>query len=179
MDIERLIEAWRGPLTGLLAGWGADWGAAAELAQDTLVEAYLARSRFEGDPGDPAATGPWLRGIARNLFLAHGRARKRGGPELFEGSLEASAPAPEGGEHERVVELRAAMARLPEDLRTVVYARYLEEASVREVAGLLGLTEKAVEGRLRRAREQLRERLLPKTRGTSRTSGPRTGRNDS
>jgi len=48
---------------------------------------------------------------------------------------------------------------------------YLDEASTREVAALLMLTEKAVEGRLHQARRALREkadRLLAATAGGSR-----------
>ena len=32
MDIEHLIDTWRGPLVGLFAGWGASWADASELA---------------------------------------------------------------------------------------------------------------------------------------------------
>ena len=51
------------------------------------------------------------------------------------------------------------MASLPERHRVVLYLFYLEESSAREVAALLGITEKAVEGRLHKARAALRARL--------------------
>jgi RNA polymerase sigma-70 factor (ECF subfamily) len=41
----------------------------------------------------------------------------------------------------------------------VLYMHYLEETSVREVAGLLAVTPKAVESRLYQARRELRRRL--------------------
>jgi RNA polymerase sigma-70 factor (ECF subfamily) len=64
IDLERWIAAYRGPLIGLLASWGADWRAAEELAQEVFAEAWMARERFHADPQDLAAVGAWLRGIA-------------------------------------------------------------------------------------------------------------------
>ena len=68
-----------------------------------------------------------------------------------------SEPEPERDPREAA--LREAVARLPEALRTVLYLRYLEDTPVREVAALLGVSEKTVEGRLYRARERLRVTL--------------------
>ena len=164
MDVEALVERWRGPLVGLVASWGAPFGDAAELAQDALAEAFLARERFQGDPGDPEACGPWLRGIAWRRFLAWGRQRERARARPLEG---ADPPAPSADEPEQLRALRAAIERLPAELATAVRMRYLDEARVRDVAALLGVTEKTVEGRLFRARRELR-RLLdePSAAGT-------------
>jgi RNA polymerase sigma-70 factor (ECF subfamily) len=49
----------------------------------------------------------------------------------------------------------AAMARLPDRLKEVLVLRTLEGMSQNEVASLLGISEKAVETRLYRAREKL------------------------
>ena len=153
MDVERLISTWRGPLMGLLAGWGASWPDAAELAQDTLVEAYLARERLKGDPGDPTVVGPWLRGIARHLYSARRRqvARRREEP-----LQDVHATAGDEPEDARAQGLRRAMASLPRKHRLVLYLHYLEDSGVREVAALLGVSASTVEGRLYQARRALR-----------------------
>ena len=156
MDPDRLLETWRGPLVGLIAGWGAPWPDATELAQDALVEAWLGRARLRGDPDDPRVLGPWLRGIARHLFLARRRGAERRREELLEAEPAGPSTAPED---ERLEDLRRAMARLPEEHRTVLYLCYLEECGVRETAALLEVPESTVEGRLYRARAALRERL--------------------
>jgi RNA polymerase sigma-70 factor (ECF subfamily) len=168
MDVEDLVETWRGPLTGLIAVWGASFPDAAELAQDTLAEAYVSRARLRGDPRDPRVAGPWLRGIARNLHAAWMRKRDRT-RELGAAHEPAQAPAREI-EDERLADLRRAIVRLPRKEREVVYLHYLEETSVRTVAAMLGASEKAVEGRLQRARALLRGMLVEsgadtKTRG--------------
>ncbi len=42
---------------------------------------------------------------------------------------------------------------------TVLYMHYIEGGGLDEIGELLGITTRAVEGRLRRAREELREAL--------------------
>ena len=55
--------------------------------------------------------------------------------------------------------LRIELPRLPEKEREALVVVYLEERRVREAAGLLGLSEKALESRLYRGRQLLRESL--------------------
>jgi RNA polymerase sigma factor (sigma-70 family) len=155
-NVEAWIEAWRGPLVGLLLAWGAGRSEAAEVAQDTLVEAWLGRARLRGDLDDAAAAGPWLQGIARNLL----RSRRRAAGRRREEELAHEPSQHAGVEDERLEVLRREMARLPEELRTVLYLFYLERTSVRQVAGLLGLPSTTVESRLQQARRALRERLV-------------------
>src|SRR5688572_2036595 len=104
MDIERSIETWSAPLVGLLAGWGAPWRDATDLAQDALVEAYLARDRFVSDADDPSAMGPWLRGIARHLFLAWQRRAARRREEVLEDVHAARTGAAQDARSEELVQ---------------------------------------------------------------------------
>ena len=154
---DRWIEAFRGPLVGLVASWSNDWREAEELAQDVLAEAWVGRDRFEGDPEDLGAVGAWLRGIAFRLHAARrrGRARLRlvGGRE--EGGPLDLAILPGEGEDPRMEALRSAFGELSSEHQSVLRMRYLEPSSNREVAALLGRTEKAVEHLLRRARREL------------------------
>ena len=56
-------------------------------------------------------------------------------------------------------ELYEAISRLSEDARLSVTLYYMEGYSVREIAGILGVTESAVKNRLSRAREKLKNEL--------------------
>lgn len=153
---ERWVSAFRGPLVGLLASWGSDWRSAEELAQDSFAEAWMGRERFRGSADDLKAVGAWLRGIAYNLHNAALRKRERT-PRL---AVDADQPAPEAEpEDERRARLTAAFARLSAPHQTILRMHYLEATGTREVAALLGLTPKAVEGRLRQARKALRSKL--------------------
>lgn len=158
MDFETLIDRWRGALVGLLAAWGASPRDAVELAQDTFAEAYMARKRFIGSWEDDNAVGPWLRGIARNLHANHVRRRSPGGQQhvALDRVEETASPAGEASDA-RLEELLAAIGRLREPWREVLLMRYVEGIALTEIAALLGLGERAVEGRLRRARKELEQ----------------------
>ena len=61
------------------------------------------------------------------------------------------------------------LSELPPDDRSLVEGKYLRRATVRELAAESGLTEKAVESRLLRARRLLREKILHKLRHENHT----------
>ena len=60
---------------------------------------------------------------------------------------------------ERAQAVRSAIAGLPEPLREAVLLFEYEHKSHAEIATIVGATAKAVETRLHRAREQLRQKL--------------------
>jgi len=150
------IAAFRGPLVGLLASWGTDWRAAEELAQDTFAEAWLGRDRFRGSFDDHGALGAWLRGIAFNLHSTAVRdAQRRSALALddHDAATEETEPVP------RRDALSRAFGKLRAPHQAVLRMHYLEETSTKDVAALLGMTNKAVESRLYQARVALRAEL--------------------
>ncbi len=162
MDLTAFINAYRGPLIGLIASWGAPWADAADIAQDSFSEAWLNREACLGDWNDPEFLGRWLCGVALNQYRNWARSKRRRqarsvplAPAILEQSAIAIAPAPT----EHLEALRQAIQRLPTAQREVVLMHYLEETSVIAVAALLSVTPKTVEGRLYQARLTLR-RLL-------------------
>lgn len=163
MDLPVLIRRFRGPLVGLLTAWGNGPRDAAELAQDTFAEAYLGRARFRGDWAVDGDVGPWLMGIASNLH--HAQRRRRDGPAKLTrlDSLDALPPDavtedPRDDEVD-VAAVQQALAELRDPWRVVLCMRYVDGAALPEIGALLGLSTRAVEGRLRRARQELRRRL--------------------
>ena len=159
MDLTAFINAYRGPLIGLIAAWGAPWGDAVEIAQDSFSEAWLNREACRGDWNEPDVFGRWLRGVALNQYRnwARSRGRRRArtvtlSPEILEQVAVASDPALS----EHLEALRVAIQRLPAKQLQVVLMHYLEEASVKEVATLLSVSATTVEGRLYQARRTLR-----------------------
>ncbi|HEV3255257.1 MAG TPA: sigma-70 family RNA polymerase sigma factor [Gemmataceae bacterium] len=162
MDLSALINTYRGPLIGLLASWGAPWGDAIEIAEDSFSEAWLNRESCRSDWKEPEAFGRWLRGVALNQYRSWARSRRRRRahvvtltPAILERAVVPSSPEPS----EHLEALRQAIERLPAKQRQVVLMHYLEETTVNQVAILLSVTAKTVEGRLYQARRSLR-RLL-------------------
>jgi RNA polymerase sigma-70 factor (ECF subfamily) len=139
-----------------------------DLAQETFVRVFRARASFR--TGEKFST--WLFTIAANLARNHFRWRARhpnisleaetGASEQTLGStLPANEPVPDEQAlaAERAAAVRAAVGKLPEDLREAIVLCEWEERSVAEAAAILETTPKAVESRLYRARQMLRERL--------------------
>lgn len=139
-----------------------------DLAQETFFRVYRARTSFR--TGEKFTT--WLYTIAANLARNHFRWRTRHPGVSLEAEtdssgqslasvLPANSPSPRQAAlaAERAAAVRAAVSRLPEDLREAIVLCEWQERSVAEAAEILGTTPKAVESRLYRARKILRERL--------------------
>ncbi|SFI35502.1 RNA polymerase sigma factor [Planctomicrobium piriforme] len=162
MDLTAFINAYRGPLIGLIVSWGVPWADAAEIAQDSFSESWLNREACLGDVDDPEFLGRWLRGVALNKYRNWYRSRQRRQSRivtLVPSVLEQIALVPDHASTEHLDALRQAIDLLPAAQRQVVLMHYLEETSVNEVATLLLVSTKTVEGRLYQARRNLR-RLL-------------------
>lgn len=141
----------------------------ADEAQDVLQEAYasawLAIRRY--DPTRPFDV--WLRSIALNKCRDWSRRRAvrrivRGvmGLDAAEASaVDDAAPPPETrlDDRRRVEVLRHALSDLPDGLKAPLLLAVLEGRSHAEIASILGVTSKAVETRIARARRRLAETL--------------------
>jgi len=139
-----------------------------DLAQETFARVFRARASFR--TSEKFTT--WLYTIAANLARNHFRWRTRHPTVTLDAEsdttgqtladiLPANAPAPneQALASERAVAVRAAVRDLPEDMRAAIVLCEWEERSVLEAAAILDATPKAVESRLYRARQILRERL--------------------
>lgn len=69
-------------------------------------------------------------------------------------------PAPPDAEQSLQEALAAELAALPSADRELLERKYVEENAVRELAEMLGTSEKAVESRLTRARQKLKTAIL-------------------
>jgi RNA polymerase sigma-70 factor (ECF subfamily) len=139
-----------------------------ENAEDALQSAYLSAFRSLSDFRAESSFATWLTRIVINEAL--GLARKRKPPlasnvegQTLLGGEVIPFPAAAVVDPERTMaqsEIQAAVERaideLPEEFRTVLVARVLEEMSVEETAELLGLKAETVKTRLHRARRLLR-----------------------
>jgi RNA polymerase sigma-70 factor (ECF subfamily) len=139
-----------------------------DLAQETFLRVYQHRARFKAG----ARFTTWLYTIAANLARNHHRWRMRHpnisldaeseatGQSIGE-ALPAADPAPDGAAEatERAAAVRAEVERLPADMREVIVLCEWQDLSAAEAAAILGTTPKAIDNRLYRARNLLRERL--------------------
>lgn len=130
-----------------------------ECLSDVTMLVWENIGRYEGDKGSFAA---WLSALTRNAARNRRRGLRRheGGEELHEG-LADPAPGPEEVllHKERSQRLRQALAGLSGQEQTLFYRKYYYMQSTAQIAAEMGLTERAVEGRLRRLRLRLRKEL--------------------
>jgi RNA polymerase sigma-70 factor (ECF subfamily) len=149
-------------------GLTRDLSAAEDLVSETLVEAWRSLSRYNGT----CRFSTWLFSILMHRHQkALRRARSRPVPLAALPSIEADqhqqsqenlpatgpSPAEEAMRLEAVNKLRQAIAALPEKHQRVVLLRFFEDASLPEIAALLGCSVGTVKSRLHYALERLRD----------------------
>ncbi len=131
------------------------------LAEDVTQETWLRAVREWRGRGLPERPMGWLTTVARNLLASYYRRRRPA-------SLDSVSPgevlaALENGRAAESSEMTSvvcyALARLPAPQAQLLEAFHLEDRRMSQIAETMGLTERAVEGRLRRARQSLRREL--------------------
>jgi RNA polymerase sigma-70 factor (ECF subfamily) len=128
-----------------------------DLAEDIVQESWLRAVRTWGPRGIPDVPLAWLTTVARNLLANHSRRRPHE-------SLDTSTPHPTTDDGLPRVEARQslvtrALARLSIPNLRLLHAFHFRRQHIADIAVEHGLTERAVEGRLRRARQQLRHHI--------------------
>lgn len=104
----------------------------------------------------------WLSALARNTALNRRRSgARRVQPEVLDETTPDPAPGPEEVvlKKERAQRIRQVVAKMAPKERTLFYRKYYYLQSTAQIAAELGLTERAVEGRLHRLRKRLRKEL--------------------
>jgi RNA polymerase sigma-70 factor (ECF subfamily) len=161
MDERTLAQTYRELVHPLYDYVSRRCGGDRSLAEDVTQEAWLravATWKRDGLPRHPLA---WLRTVSRNLLINYYRRTR---PISLESlppgwdrdipseTFEFDSPATAAAVHRCLSRLRSGQARLLE-------AFHFEGKKVAEIATELGISERAVEGRLRRARIKLRRKL--------------------
>ncbi|WP_240334421.1 RNA polymerase sigma factor [Sphingobium estronivorans] len=158
-----LMRRHRDAVFRLARSHAGDATEALDITQETFVAAFSALARYDG--ARPFRL--WISRIAINK--CHDWARRRAVRRFFTfarpmeaaGSVADFAPTPEEAAQSRaeLQRIHAAIVALPGNLKDVLVLRAIEGASQVEAAQILGISEKAVETRLYRARNKLAEQL--------------------
>jgi len=181
---DRFVEHFRAKIfhyTWLMCGQRED---AEEVAQDTLLKVFESFDQLQ----EPERVRPWVFRIAKNACLmkrrksifapAHelsldefmpSKSDSDGAPKLQIADW-SSLPDDQVLQSEMREVLGRAIGDLPENYRSVILLRDMEELSTEETAQVLELSEDTVKTRLHRARLALRAKLDDYLT----TAGPRT-----
>lgn len=161
----RLIARHKDGLYRFIRRYTGNPDEAYDLLQETFAAAWAAHKRYDAARSFPT----WLRSIALNKCRDWSRRRAvrrwLTWSDPIDGqvglNLTDDTPSPEAAvvERERLSRLDRAVANLPQGLKEPLILTALEELSHQDAGRILGLTAKAVELRVYRARKALADAL--------------------
>ncbi|MFN2288525.1 MAG: RNA polymerase sigma factor RpoE [Chromatocurvus sp.] len=168
-----LVLKYQHKILGLISRYIQDSDEMQDVAQEAFIKAYRALPGFRGD----SAFYTWLYRIAINTAKNHLVARSRRPPgrdvevedaEYYEGGgalrdLENPENVLFGDELKAVVQ--AAIADLPDDLRTAVTLREFDGLSYEDIAEVMECPVGTVRSRIFRAREAIDTRVSAQIEG--------------
>ncbi len=139
-----------------------------ELTEDIIQESYLRALgswRRKTVPDSPLA---WLKRVARNILIDYLRQKRW----VNKGDLDRNPDTSNQTSKDQFesMEIFLAISSLGRKKAGILEAFYYDGKSVREIANEMAVSERAVEGQLRRARQSLKS-LLP-------DSKPNGGKNE-
>lgn len=135
--------------------------AAEDALQETLIRAYRALPRFNGQ----YKLGPWLHRIMANVCVDEINRRRRDSERFDKVSSQPSARTHAPGVEEELglefddTELHLALNELPATHREALELRFIDELEYHEVASAVGASEQNVRARVSRARASVRSAL--------------------
>ncbi len=161
-----LMQHWEVPVKRFIFRIIGNTADAEDLAQEVFVRIYTKRATYR--PGAKFST--WCFSIAANQAKNRLRWWRRrptlslnawteAGGDMADESRIGLPASREAVRQEQIAAVQAAVAALPLDLRTALVLFEYEQQSMSEIAAVLDCTAKAVENRLYRARQQLKQML--------------------
>ena len=166
--LAQLMQRWEIPVKRFIFRIVGNTAEAEDLAQEVFVRVYSKRATYRAG----AKFSTWCFSIATNQARNRLRWWRRrpaislnawteaGGDTTDESRVGESASS-NAVTHEQIAAVQAAVAALPLDLRTALVLFEYEDLSMAEIAAALDCSAKAVESRLYRARQQLKQVLRP------------------
>ncbi|MBO9578066.1 MAG: sigma-70 family RNA polymerase sigma factor [Microbacteriaceae bacterium] len=158
-DVERVLADAAPALLGYFLRRVEPAEDAADLMNETLAAAWKASRRM---PADAEAARMWCFGVARNVLRNHERGHRRRdalADRLHVALAVAEVPAFSGEE----LDLRAAVAALPDGLPELVRLVHWDGFTVAEAAELLGIPASTARSQHARAKSLLRDSLAERS----------------
>jgi RNA polymerase sigma-70 factor (ECF subfamily) len=130
-----------------------------DLAEDVVQETWLRAVKAWRADGVPERPMAWLTTVASRILSNYHRRRANDRIDDREETIPAPDAEAQRDTFERRSLIERAIARLPVLQTRLLEAFHFERRPVAEIASSLGVSERAVEGRLRRARQNLRREI--------------------
>jgi RNA polymerase sigma-70 factor (ECF subfamily) len=136
-------------------------GGRRELAEDITQEAWLRALRYWRAHGVPNNPLGWLVTAGRNLIVSHFRRHHPAAlDEVSPAEVLAAVDTNQVSDSAEVASLVShALTRIPVAEARLLETFHYDQLKMSQLAELYGISERAIEGRLRRARQRLRREL--------------------
>jgi RNA polymerase sigma-70 factor (ECF subfamily) len=124
------------------------------LAEDAAQQAFAAAAVKLPELRDTERFASWLGVICRNAANDIGRKQQR----IYDADELSKLPVRQDAPRD-TEEVRAAVAHLDADAKEVIYLRFYDGLTYERISKVLGISEQAINGRLRRAKVKIAEYL--------------------
>ncbi len=159
MTEQQLLQTYRETVHPLFGYMAKRTGGNRELTEDIVQEAYLRALDSWNVKTVPDSPLAWLKRVARNILIDYLRQKKW--EHKAERDHDAAADEPSAAGQFESLEIFLAITSLGRKKARILEAFYYDGLSVREIASEMAVSERAVEGSLRRARQALKSLLPP------------------
>jgi RNA polymerase sigma-70 factor (ECF subfamily) len=158
---EEIRRIYRDTIDALYGFVSRRCGGQRELAEDVTQEVWLRAVRDWRRKGLPDSPIAWLTTVARNLILNHLRQRESISIDTVSSGqvLAAVENNTVADSAEIATVVNQALAKLPKEEARLLESFHYDRCRTAQLAESYGVSERAIEGRLRRARQRLRREL--------------------
>jgi RNA polymerase sigma-70 factor (ECF subfamily) len=158
---EDIVSAFSRRIFNLAYRFTSSVDAAEDLTQDVFIRIYKTLDQYDSKQGDLAN---WLMRLARNLIIDDYRHRQRNPQNSMADAVDdhqyhlravGTSAHKEVERKELAAQVQQGIDKLPEDLRTCVILRDIEELTYAEIVDVLQIPEGTVKSRINRGRIEL------------------------
>ena len=121
------------------------------LAEDAAQEALAAACRQLPRLKKPERFGPWVVAICRNVARDMLREQQKQRTPI---DARRERKCDVENDNQKAI-LAEALQQLPQHMREVIYLRFYNDMSYRQMSNILGATEQMIDGRIRRAKKKM------------------------
>jgi len=165
---EELVRRYQRPIASYVYRMVGDYDAALDLTQEVFIKVYNSLARYRSE----FKFSTWIYKIAHNTAIDHLRRHTvrdqimtvGGDGQRSETAIESRrlTPEQESEREERRSEIESVVQSLPATYRELIVLRHSHDLSYDEIAEVTGLPLGTVKNRLFRAREAMRDLLVPR-----------------
>lgn len=156
MSLESLLQKYGPLMRYIIAPILSDSRDREECLHDAALRAWNQLDKYDPDKGSFTT---WLTVLTRNTALNRARGIRPMEPIPEDAAAPESDPEQRLLKKERRAELVLALNALPQRDRALFYRKYYYLQSTAQIAAEMGLSPRAVEGRLYRIKKQLKKKL--------------------